>query len=144
MNNIPKINLKYLIIVVISITALMIAASLVFNLFNKPKLSQSTPQQANSSPAPAIQAPTVSSFSAVVKEVKNGKLLIETQDSKSIEIPVDKNVTFEAWVQKDGKDKPPTRQSATSTDLKIGQKIDIFKTEVSNKPPVYEITIFNY
>lgn len=97
------------------------------------------------SPPPAVQSPTVSSFSAVVKEVKNGTLLIEIQDSnpQNIEIPLDKNVTFEAWVYKDGKSKPPTRQSAASSDLKMGQKLDIFRTEASNNQPVYEITILN-
>lgn len=144
-----KFNLKYLVIAVVIISVLMITGALIFSSFNKvkPTPKQSTAKQAPASPTPpVVQSPTVSSFSAVVKEVKNEKLLIETRDEKpqSIEIPLDKNVTFEdLWVYKDGKNKPPTRQSVTSADLKVNQNLNILKAEVSNKQPIYEITILN-
>jgi hypothetical protein len=148
MINFYKINLKYLIIGVAILSILIIAGALIFSAFNKSKLkpTQSTATNKNISPAnnPAVQTPNLNSFTSIVKEVKDGILLVETQGDRpqTMEIPLDKNVTFDAWIIENGGNILPFRQKAAATDLKVGQKLEVSKSEAGNKI-LYEITISN-
>lgn len=162
-NVLTNINLKYLIIIVVLVSALMIIGSFIFSSVktgkptsspipspletkqNQPAVQQ-IPSLATPPPPLAAGSPATDTFTARIKEVKNDKIIIETEDSKHqvIEIPLNKNVAFTAWIYKDGKNNPPVRESVPLSGLKIGQRLDIFKTEVNNNPPVYEITILNY
>lgn len=144
----PNINLKLIIFVVISLSALLIGGSLLFGLLNK-GTPPSQPQQPEQQiiKTPATPAAAVSSFSAVVKEISNEILTVETQAEKpqQLKILLDENVTYQAWVNTGNQETkaygPPRSKSAA--DLKIGQRLDIRKTEFgSNKTTLYDITIY--
>lgn len=152
----PLIPKPVIILLIVSAIAIILLAGYLYlpkNFFkqNKPApapIPNKTPAPASSSATPAIKPPTptqsvkVESFTASVKEIKNNKLTLETQDKnpQTIEIPLDQNITFQIRTYKN---KLPTLQKATPSDLKTNQTLAIRKTTLNNNQPIFEITILN-
>ena len=134
----PKI---YLIII-----AAMVLLGLAGYFYLQNTAKKPTPvniKQATPSAIPAIDAPISSSFSAVVKEVKNGVLVVvETEENKEIiEIPLDGNIQVVALIPNNkNPNNLPDFIPADTHSLKAGQRLEIRKTQFGQKT-LYELTI---